>query len=354
MHRNDPDRQVPQLGVGYNRPAMRAGLRARCILLDLVCRAVTGRPLDRTERLEAETRIALDGFRKAARASLVRRMARAAFRSGGATILAPALDGLFTVAVPASDFGVGWEILEHGTYEPHVVAFYRRCLRPGMRVLDVGANVGFHALHAASLAGPSGRVVAIEPDPVNASLLRLSVSLARGGAPVEVVEAALSDRDGEVTLSDLGNAANSGARFTHPDRRALERQVHGPSPRFETVRAIRWDDHFGGFAVDLVKLDVEGAEPRVLRGMERSIERHRPVIVSELAPSNLASLGGVEPGDYLAWFRERGYALSILREDGTEGPLASAADALAAVGERHHIELVFRPVPVARAELAAR
>ncbi len=333
---------------------MKAGLLARRALLDIVCRAVTGRRLDRAERREAETRIALDGFRKAARGFLLRRMAQAAFRSGGATVLAPALDGLFTVAVPASDFGVGWEILEHGTYEPHVVAFYRRHLRPGMRVLDVGANVGFHALHAASLVGPEGRVIAVEPDPANASLLKLSVSLARGGAPVEVLEAALSDSDGELTLSDLGNAPNSGARFTHPDRRALEREVHGPAPRFETVRALRWDDHLGGFEMDLVKLDVEGAEPRVLRGMERSIEKHRPVIVSEFAPSNLASLGGVEPRDYLAWLRALGYGLSVLREDGSEGPPASDEEALAAVGSRHHVELVLRPVPVSRAEPAAR
>lgn len=273
-------------------------------------------------------------------------MARAAFGSGGATILAPARDGLFTVALPASDFGVGWEILEHGTYEPHLVAFYRSHLRPGMRVLDVGANLGFHALHAASLVAPQGRLMAVEPDPVNASLLRLSLTLERRGAAVEVLEAALSDSDGELILSDLGNAPNSGARFTHPDRRTLERYVHGPAPRFDTVRALRWDDHFGSFAMNLVKLDVEGAEPRVLRGMERSIERYRPVIVSELAPSNLASLGGIEPRDYLSWFRAHGYGWSILQDDGTEKPLASERDALAAVGGRHHVELVLRPAAV--------
>ncbi len=322
---------------------MKPALLARRVLLDFVCRAVTGRRLERSERADAETRIALDGFRKAARVFLLRRMADAALRNGGATLLAPALEGLFTLAVPMTDFGIGWEVLEHGTYEPHLVAFYRKHLRPGMQVLDVGANVGFHALHAAALVAPSGRVVAVEPDPANAALLRTSLSLRRERAPVEVVEAALSDSDGELVLSDLGNDPNSGARFTHPDRAVLERHVHGPRPRFDTVRAIRWDDHFGEIDLDFVKMDIEGAEPRALRGMERSIERHRPVVVSEFAPSNLAAIGGIEPREYLGWFRSRGYSVSVLEEDGGEKPSVSDEEVLAAVQGRHHLELVFRP-----------
>jgi FkbM family methyltransferase len=244
----------------------------------------------------------------------------------------------------ATDASIGWEILQNGTYEPHVVAFYRRTLKPGMVVADIGANIGFHALHAATLVRPGGRVIAFEPDPQSASLLKLSLSL-NDGLPVDVIEAALSDAVGNVVLSDLGNAANSGARFTHPDRALLEGLVHGPDPRFGTVRALRWDDEYLATPVGLVKIDIEGFEPHALRGMEQSIERHRPLVLSEFAPSNLRSLGGVEPAAYLAWFRERGYRCAVL--DGTSGEPVPASpadgDLSRQLGGRHHIDLVFTP-----------
>ena len=158
---------------------------------------------------------------------------------------------------------------------------------------------------------------------------------------VEVLEVALSDAQGEVILSDLGNPANSGARFTHPDRAALEPLVHGPDPSFRSVPARRFDDLHGDDAIHLVKIDVEGFEPRVVRGMERTLERFRLMVVSEFAPSNLRTLGGVEPDAYLEWFRSRGYRASIL-DDAPEAPVLATPDALdRALRGRHHVDLLF-------------
>lgn len=317
-------------------------LRLRRALLGLLGRAVGGHGLLPEERPQIERDLRTLGFRKTARSLLVRRMARSGLEQGEMTVIARALDGLFTIACAGDDFGVGWEILERGTYEPHVVAFYRRVLRRGMTVLDVGANVGFHALHAATLVRPGGRVVAVEPDARNASLLRLALSM-NDSLPVEVIEAALADADRELVLSDLGNRANSGARFTHRDRSVLDKLVHGPDPRFQSVRALRWDDGHLDLPVDLVKLDVEGFEPRVVCGMERSLERHRPIVLSEYAPSNLVNLGGTEPSAYLSWFLKRGYHCSILDEE-SAALVPGTDEAIAAhLRGRHHIDLVFSP-----------
>jgi FkbM family methyltransferase len=316
-------------------------VRARAALMDVLCRILTGEGLSREERAGALQRLRLFGFRKTAVDLLMRRVAQGARRQGGFTLLAPALEGSFTLAVSGNDLGVGWEVVRTGTYEPHLVRFYRRTLRPGMTVVDVGANVGFHALHAARLVGSSGRVVAVEPDADNVALLRLSLSLAPESLPVEIIEAALSDRDGELILSDLGNADNSGARFTHDDRARLEDHVHGPDPVFRTVPALCWDTRFPDRPVDLVKLDIEGFEPRALAGMERSLARYRPVVVSEFAPSNLKNLGGVEPLAFLAWFRDRGYVPALIDGDGEAVP-RSPEQLVQEARRSHHVDLAFQ------------
>ena len=316
--------------------------RSRATLIDFVCRVVTGEPIRSAELPELREMLQLFGFRKTAHHFLLRRMTPAAFQDGGATMLVAALDGLFTIALSLTDLGVGWDILRKGTYEPHLVAFYRHHLRPGMTVADVGANIGFHALHAAACVGVGGSVIAIEPDPGNVALLRRSLSLAGDVFPVEVVQGALSDCDGELVLSDLGNAGNSGARFTHPDRKHLEAYVHGSNPRFETVPAFRWDTRFGDRRIDFVKIDIEGFEPRAIAGMEESLTRFRPLVVSELAPGNLSDIGGVEPMEYLEWFRDRGYRCSLISEP--DGNLADCAleEIIERAHRQHHVDVAFQ------------
>lgn len=316
---------------------------ARTALLGIIARTLTGRGITEAEKEKLASDMALSGFRKTARGLLVRRMMGAALESGPVTILAPALDGLFTIACPAMDFGVGWEILEHGTYEPHLVAYYRTVLEPGMTVLDVGANIGFHALHAAALVGPSGSVYAVEPDPENVAHLTMSLALPGAPGPVTVIEAGLSDEAGELVHTDLGNAANSGARFTGKSRGKLESLVHGAAPRFRTVRALRWDDAYPDARLDVVKIDIEGFEPCAIRGMRQVLERDRPLVITEFAPDNLASLGETDPRDYLRWFTTRDYRIHVIEEPSGAVRGVDEEGALRAVAGRHHVDLAMVP-----------
>jgi len=320
------------------------GMALRLRALDLLTHLLVGGGISPDERARVLSEMRLGGFRKASRNHLLRRMMRAGLAGGDVRILAPALEGLFTIACSALDSGVGWEILEHGTYEPHVVACYRRRLRPGMAVADIGANIGFHALHAAVLVGEKGSVIAVEPDPGNAALLDLSLSVNGSLLAVELITAAASDVPGELVESDLGNAANSGARFTHKERAVLERLVHGEAPLFRKVPALRWDDRFLDRRIDFVKIDIEGYEPIALRGMEQSLAIHRPVVLSEFAPSNLRDIGGVSSEEYLAWFRDRRYACAILDEPSGEEIPADAAALSSRLAGRHHLDLVFTPM----------
>ena len=76
-----------------------------------------------------------------------------------------------------ADASVGKPILHNRTYEPHVTAFMRRQLKPGMNVIDVGANIGYFTVLASKLVGDTGSVLAFEPNSENARLILLDVEL---------------------------------------------------------------------------------------------------------------------------------------------------------------------------------
>ena len=118
-------------------------------------------------------------------------------------------------------------------------------------------------------------------------------------------------------------------------------RVPGPQEHFLINRFGMLYDEIT--ASSLVKIDIEGSEPRAVRGMAQSIERHRPTVLSEFAPSNLLSLGGVDPDSYVAWFLQRGYACSILEDSAGALVPASPPEIAARLGGRHHLDLVFSP-----------
>lgn len=141
-------------------------------------------------------------------------------------------------------------------------------IRPGDVVLDVGANVGFYSLLAARAAGKAGRVVAFEPLQRNVERLRRHLEL-NHLSEVEVIQAAVSD--------------SSGVRwFSKGEYEATGRL--DSSGEIE-VAALSLDDfHAQGKLprVDVIKIDVEGAELEVLRGAARVLTALRPCLVVEL------------------------------------------------------------------------
>jgi len=150
-----------------------------------------------------------------------------------------------------------------------------RLLSPGDVFVDVGANIGLYTLKAARLVGPTGRVVAIEPGAEARMQLERNLSL-NAFHWVDVLGVALSDADGEAMLHhvDLGHDPQA---FS-----LLENLATGG--RGETVPTARLDrivDEQALRRLDLIKIDVEGAEPLVLAGAEGALARFRPRIIFE-------------------------------------------------------------------------
>lgn len=183
-----------------------------------------------------------------------------------------------------------------GCYEPVEMRLLRELL-PGARgFLDVGANIGWYSLHAASLF-PDLRVVAAELVPTTAAILSHNVEL--NGARVEVVSKGLSDAVGEVEV--WASPQFSGSASVAPSR-----EYAGARPQRAPVTTLDALVDEYGLSVDVLKADVEGGELAVLRGGLRTIERDRPAMMLELLRIHAAPFG-YHPNDVLDLLAGFGY-----------------------------------------------
>jgi len=185
----------------------------------------------------------------------------------------------------------------YGSFEPAEARLLRRLLRPGDRVLDVGANVGYFTLIAARAVGPSGAVVAVEPVEANADALDHNVQV-NGFTNVTLRRVAVDAVDGtlEVGLVDDPFAREHGRDATSGHYTVggalLSRTV--PSVTLDSLAADLSPDR----PVRLVKIDVEGWEDYVLAGGTHLFTEVRPDYVaievsSKAAPARLETMGYV-------------------------------------------------------------
>jgi FkbM family methyltransferase len=170
-------------------------------------------------------------------------------------------------------------------YEPAVVSLLERTLTPAGVFLDVGAHVGLVTLVAARIvASGAGRVVAIEPAPANAALLRRHVRINGFEDKVRVVEALVGDRQAD--------AVAFVARPVESTANSLAFEI--PGGRSSVRRMVTIDALVAGGALaapDVIKIDVEGYEHHVIKGAHGVLQRGNPVVVCAFHPEPLAALG---------------------------------------------------------------
>lgn len=216
-----------------------------------------------------------------------------------------------------------------GVWEADVMKLLAATLRPGGVFVDVGANVGFHTVLAAQLVGPAGKVFAVEPAPWTLQLLRANVW--RSATAVTVLPFAASDAAGTVRLAhEAGH--RSGAHL-----------VAGGDGGGTAVDAAPLDELLPEIVVDVLKVDVEGAEPLVLRGARALLERS-PGLLVVVEFRDQTHLSGETPAEVLAFYESLGFELRLLRRNG-EHERASAENVL----ERSRREPSFNLVLARRA-----
>jgi FkbM family methyltransferase len=174
------------------------------------------------------------------------------------------------------------------TIEGHVEEAFLANLHPGEVVFDIGANIGWYSLLAARAVGPSGRVLAFEPSLANAALVQRNAA-SNHFANVSVIPAALTDQDGWMTFLDKGNLQG---RLDKDDfdaqtqRRATRDQKVKGTSLVPVSRLDSWLEQTGQPAPGLVKMDVEGSEVGVLRGMTQTLKDSAPTLIIELHGTN--------------------------------------------------------------------
>lgn len=157
------------------------------------------------------------------------------------------------------DRSISRELIINGVYEPFETRFIKSRIKPRMRVVDLGANVGYYTLIMAKLVGPKGRVYAFEPNPENFALLKKNVE-ANGYGNVSLANFAVSDKAKKEKLF-LSEDNLGGHHLTN----------RGDYKKFTTVQTVVLDKFFSneGMKIDFVKMDIEGSEPRAMKGMKK-------------------------------------------------------------------------------------
>lgn len=210
-----------------------------------------------------------------------------------ATITLPIVDGVRIVVPDSLDLITPYVLQEQQDWFEDEIKFLRHLLRPGQKVIDIGANYGVYTLSMAHTVGVHGKIWAFEPASTTAALLAASIA-ANGYTQVTLDQSAVSSACGTAQLSLNDNSE-------------LNALVHGHSAQStsETVPLVTLDSsmqRYGWESIDFLKIDAEGEEANILKGGTRFFAELSPLVQYEIKVEGEADLRLVR------YFSELGYS----------------------------------------------
>lgn len=190
-------------------------------------------------------------------------------------------------------------LLKNGMLEKREMDLVKKTVKKGWTVLDIGANIGYYSLLLSKLVGKSGKVIAFEPDKNNVNILRKNIKF-NNIKNVKVVPAAVSDYTGAGSL--FISDSHSG---DHRIYRSLDEKR-----KTKKIKTIDLDSYFKSKEkINFIKIDVQGAEELVFKGMKRLLERNKTtIILLEFWPEGLMKIGS-SPRDFLKMIMDFGFTL---------------------------------------------
>jgi FkbM family methyltransferase len=202
----------------------------------------------------------------------------------------------FKIYAMTNDTAVGQTIISTTSYEPHVADAIVKHLKSGDVFLDLGANIGYFTLLAASIVKDNGKVISFEPNQYNRQLLYASI-VENQFKNITVYPFAVSDSQQILRLMTSGS-------------NGWVVELSEESVNYQLVQSVVLDELLQAEKqINVIKMDIEGHEPIALRGMERIINKHRPIIFTEFHPY------AVREG-YLKQLTQYNYRLFIIEEVG--------------------------------------
>lgn len=234
----------------------------------------------------------------------VSRQAALVVRLNTDTLLCRVL-GRYLMMADADDYTVSPHLALDGYWEPWTTLAVARAVPRGAHVVDVGANHGYFTLLMALAAGSGARVLAVEPNPRLAALIRTTLDL-NGMTPMSEVQAVAA-----------GGHERTRVRLVVPRNRTADASLLREAADGDTVLDIQStsvDELTSTWpSVDFVKVDAEGSEPEIWRGMSRTLARnHEITVVIEFKPAAYA-----DPEGFLASVAAGGFRLQCIQDDGS-------------------------------------
>jgi FkbM family methyltransferase len=198
--------------------------------------------------------------------------------------------------MPRSDMTMRLMFLSRGTWETEESAFLGHHIAPSSTVVNVGANVGYTSLVLSRIVGPTGHVIALEPEPLNFKLLCVNTA---GAGNVLPIHTAAGETTGSIRLNL--SATNAGDHRTAPHENA----VCGIE-----VPMVALDDLLADRTIAAIVSDTQGFDHRVVAGASDLISRCHPVITVEFWPDGIRNVGD-DPGEVLRGYQSLGYSRMI-------------------------------------------
>jgi len=199
-------------------------------------------------------------------------------------------------------------LMVSGVYEKYETELFKKLVKPGMTVVDIGSNIGYYSLIAAKLAGNNGKVYAFEPEPNNYNLLVKNIKI-NNYANIIPIQKAVSNKRGNTKLFidkiNLGNPSFS------------KNNVPTPKEGFAEVEAITLDEFFENVVkdskVDFIKMDTQGAEGLIVEGAGEVLKNNNLKIFMEFWPYGLKNIG-TNPLKLLLKLQNYGFKMKIIDE----------------------------------------
>jgi FkbM family methyltransferase len=196
-----------------------------------------------------------------------------------------------------------------GRYEVFTTELFKKHLRPGMTVIDGGAHIGFYTLVAARYVRSTGRVFAFEPDPHNFQCLVFNINK-NLYQNVTTFQKSIAEKVRDTILYQSSGTISSSLGY----RQEVRSFLMGIHIKKLSVRSTTLDTELEGIPVDVVKLDIEGAELLALQGMTKILQKNQSLVLFvEINPSALHSLH-TSPEALIRKLEDFGFSLYFIDE----------------------------------------
>jgi len=196
------------------------------------------------------------------------------------------------------DSGISTELAIYKIHEPECTSFYKQLLKPGFIVVDLGSNIGYYAILASKIIGKTGKVIAIEPEFKNYSLLKRNLEL-NNCNNVSIYQYAIGPTNNIYSLF-LSKNSNTHSMLNVKDStgiKSIKVQTKALDSLLEEVKISH---------VDLIRMDIEGYEVEAIKGMINTLKNSSPYLAMEL---HCDMAGHESIGNLLITLKNFGYEL---------------------------------------------